>query len=172
MVFVLEGHDLSGKTTAGVQLAADLALPLVTPWADLSAPKPSLTSISRTLLNVAMAVRQDLLLDRFITSELVYAPLAGRTCDYIHTLLSEWTAVMPVCVLQMWTSEEELRARFQERRDHLFELAEIIRIRQSYTQLEELLPRDVDFVRCESIADLRSAILLRRSSRHGSDMQA
>jgi thymidylate kinase len=163
MIFVLEGHDLAGKTTTAARMSAELALPLVTPWAELSAAEASLKSISRSLLSAATAIQEDLLFDRFITSELIYGPFAGRGAEYIHPLLAEWTKVLPVCVLQISTTEQELRHRYSERRDHLFTLEEVIAIRERYEGFEHLLPRDVEYTKCHSASDLRDAIVRRRS---------
>ena len=139
MLIVLEGHDLSGKSTLLSEIDSLLDLLAFAPWADLSDPRPSLTSVSRTLLRVAEAHRGVLVVDRFITSELVYGKLAGRSVDYITELLGEWRHI-GVIVLQLHTSESEMFARYQHRGDHAHDWEQLKQVRASYESLSLMLP--------------------------------
>lgn len=155
MIFIFEGHDLCGKTIAAEAVGAEFNIPVVTPWAELSAAKPSLTSISRTLMSVASAIGTHLIFDRFITSEYVYGDLLGRDTSYLDGLLEEWVDVADLRVVQVGLPEHELVARFHQRGDHLFSLTELLAIRRKYELLPTMLPTWVTHRQCSDIGEIR-----------------
>jgi hypothetical protein len=163
VIIVFEGHDLSGKTTAATLLGQEFDIPVIKPWADLSAARSSLTSISRTLLSVVRGVRADFIFDRFITSEYIYGPTSGRETTYLDELLEEWRDVSEFCLVELRIGEKELRARFTERGDHMFDIQTILALRERYRVLRSLVPSWMDYTACDGVACARSAISRRLS---------
>lgn len=158
MIFIIEGHDLYGKTTAARNFGAEFGIPVVTPWADLSDVRPSLISVSRTLQSVVSAVGTHFIFDRFITSELIYGTIFGRDISYVGELLDEWAVVDQLCVLHGGLPEKDLIERFSERGDHLFDLPTILEVRREYERLPSLLPSWMQYVHCVDPASMRLEI--------------
>lgn len=144
MLIVIEGHDLSGKTTLVRDLGSRFGVLAFAPWADLSASRPSLTSVSRTLLRLVNAHSQPVIVDRFITSELVYGRLAERPVAYVLELLDEWKEV-GLIVWQLEISEAELVQRHNFRGDDAHSLEELKQIRREYLDLHTMLPDWIPF---------------------------
>ena len=150
MIIVVEGHDLSGKTALCSALSSQYGFIKIKPWADLSAAQASLSSISRTLLSMAVADDRHMVFDRFITSEYVYGPLFGRATDYLDELLEEWRDVTPLRVVQLECSESDVMERYDKRGDHMLSRDQVLTARRRYANLGNLMPPWVDLTSCES----------------------
>jgi hypothetical protein len=161
VIFVIEGHDLCGKTTVARRIGAEFGIPVVKPWADLSAAQTSLASVSRTLQSVVTAVGGNFVFDRFITSEYIYGPVCGRDTSYLDELLNEWVEIDTLCVLHSALSEPELIVRFSARGDHMFELGTVLDVRRRYERLPLILPSWLDYVFVDDIDRMRVEIARR-----------
>lgn len=157
MVAVLEGHDLSGKTTLADATGRKLGVPVVKPWADLEFARPSLTSVSRTLLSVVRASGGDYIFDRFITSEYVYGKLLGRPTDYLDSLLEEWCNLqMKVVVIEV--GEHEIERRYRTRGDKLHSLERIKEARTLYRKLDDLMGNRISVIHCIGAEEASAAL--------------
>jgi thymidylate kinase len=138
MWVAVEGPDLAGKTTACDAMRI-YGFRVVTPWGDLSNARSSLTSISRTLFSLASRDPNLFLMDRFITSELVYGPLLNRRTEYLSGLLSEWAELSLLAVYLIVPDADTLAARYQSRGDHLHTMNAVLAAREAYLELPKSL---------------------------------
>lgn len=134
MWVAVEGPDLAGKTSVCNSMRLQ-GFPVVTPWGDLSNARSSLTSISRTLFSLASRDARLILMDRFITSEMVYGPLLSRSVEYVPELLGEWAELSLLAVYIIVPDPDTLAARYRSRGDHLHTLDAVLASREAYLEL-------------------------------------
>lgn len=134
MWVAVEGPDLAGKTSVCNSMRLQ-GFPVVTPWGDLSNARSSLTSISRTLISLASRDTRLFLMDRFITSEMVYGPLLSRSVEYVPELLGEWAELSLLAVYIIVPDPDTLAARYRSRGDHLHTIDAVLASREAYLEL-------------------------------------
>ncbi len=144
MIIILEGADLTGKTTLATRLASLLQFPVVRPWVHLAHPKPSVISVAKTLHHLFHCVQPDIIYDRFFFSEYVYALVFGREREYVAGLIQEWNNIPGVFLVYLTASDEAIRLRHEERSgDWYVSLAQILAARDAYEELIEILPANI-----------------------------
>lgn len=153
---------MCGKTEAAHRFGSEFGWTVVKPWADLTCARPSLTSVSRTLLSVARGAVSTFVLDRFITSEYVYGPLLGRETSYLNDLLEEWRPVGSEMILVLCSVPEgELVVRYAKGQEKCFTLDEVRDIRRRYLGLPGLLPPWLELLPCSAFEECAGALARR-----------
>lgn len=139
MIVAVEGPDLAGKSTLCRASSRVLGVPSFAPWASFDFARPSLTSISRTLLGLERSTRMPFIVDRFIVSELCYGPIAGRPSEYVWGLLEEWRGQNSLAVLLLLPPEHVIRERYAARGDAENSLDTVLRCLDAYRSIVERL---------------------------------
>ena len=144
MIIILEGADLTGKTTLANRLSTRLQLPIVRPWIYLAHPKPSVLSVAKTLHLLFSHIHPDIIYDRFFFSEYVYARVLGRERDYVAALIQEWASISGVFLVHLTASDETIQSRYVEREgDWYVSLAQILAVRDAYSELLLIVPATI-----------------------------
>jgi thymidylate kinase len=144
MIIILEGADLTGKTTLADHLSAHLNMPIVRPWIHLAYPKPSVISVARTLHHLFCHIHPDVIYDRFFFSEYVYAQVMGREHEYVSDLIREWASVLGMYLVCLTASDETLESRYAARDgDWYVSLPQIRAIKDAYAELLAILPTTI-----------------------------
>ncbi len=143
MLIILEGADLTGKTTLANQLSTLLQFPIVRPWIHLSYPKPSVISVAKTLHQLFRHIHPDIIYDRFFFSEYVYARILGRDYEYVADLIREWESIPDVFLVCLTASDEAIQLRYEGRGDWYVSLAQIAGIRDTYAELLKIVPSTI-----------------------------
>jgi thymidylate kinase len=140
MIVVLEGTDLTGKSTVASALSKTLGIPVVRPWIDLNTPKPAVVSVARSLKALILATKPSVIYDRFFFSELPYAMVLGREHGYVEKLVNEWSEVPDLFIVHLTANDQTLRHRYEDRQgDAYVSLGQIIKTRDHYKYLVSIL---------------------------------
>lgn len=161
MIIILEGADLTGKSTLAHRLSILLQFPVVRPWIYLAQPKPSVISVAKTLRQLFRHIHPDIIYDRFFFSEYVYAQVLGRDREYVADLIREWESIPDVFLVYLTASDEAIQSRYEERGgDWYVSLEQIFAIRDAYPTLLKVMPStiptlmlDTSSVSSDDIAD-------------------
>ena len=144
MIIILEGADLTGKTTLARHLSTTLTFPIVRPWIHLAHPKPSIISVAKTLHQLFEHIQPDVIYDRFFFSEYVYAAVLGRENEYIPDLIQEWENIPGIFFVYLTASNKAIQTRYQERGgDWYVSLTQILAIRDAYPDLLKIVPATI-----------------------------
>src|SRR5450432_2856252 len=101
MIIILEGADLTGKSTLANRLSTLLQFPIVRPWIYLAHPKPSVLSVAKTLHQLFRHIHPDIIYDRFFFSEYIYAQILGRDREYVADLIREWESISDIFLVYL-----------------------------------------------------------------------
>ncbi|MCB1543789.1 MAG: hypothetical protein KDJ30_05760 [Rhodoblastus sp.] len=143
MILILEGADLVGKTETARVLSYKLGTPTSGNWIDLNNPKPSVTSVARTLHLVFKAMNPNLILDRSFLSEYIYGQIMGRNIEYIPELAHEWGDLDDCRLVVLTATESVLRRRFSVRGDNYATLDQILAANTIYPSLCRIVPATI-----------------------------
>jgi thymidylate kinase len=139
MFLILEGADLVGKTSVSKQLSITTCVPSTQIWIELSDPKYSVISVSKTLHRLSMAISTNIIFDRSFLSEYVYGVIFGRDVSYIDNLIEEWSESGKSKVAILHASDELLSERFYMRGDDYVSLEQILLANKLYAKLHDKL---------------------------------
>lgn len=132
MVIIIEGTDLVGKTSLSKLISERLEIPYARWWVDLSCSKSSMTSVSKSLVNLIRATKLQVIFDRSLISELVYGKILGRDVSYLDELINEWSTLNNCFVIILVIQKDALRKRYYHRGDGYVSLEQIIHANFSY----------------------------------------
>lgn len=144
MILILEGADLTGKTSVAHKLSELTGMPQTGIWIDLNTPKPAVISVAKTLIHLLTAVKPNVIFDRSFISEYVYGSILGRETSYILPLIEEWKSISDCCLIILTASDKILEERYYLRGDDYVCLADIIKINNGYLRLGEMISQYID----------------------------
>ena len=144
MIIILEGADLTGKSSVAKRLSELTGIPQTGIWVDLHTPKPAVISVAKTLRLVLSVQKMDIIFDRSFMSEYIYGGVLGRETDYIPALIREWRTLSDCHLFILTADNEALRKRYAVRGDSYVSLEKIQMINMRYSALAELASESMD----------------------------
>ena len=135
MILILEGADLTGKTSVAHKLSELTGIPQTCIWIDLKTPKPAVISVAKTLIRLLTAIKPNVIFDRSFISEYVYGSILGRETSYILPLIEEWKNIPDCYLIILTASDKILEERYFTRGDDYICLADIIKANNEYLRL-------------------------------------
>lgn len=144
MILILEGADLTGKTSVAHKLSELTAIPQTGIWIDLEIPKPAVISVAKTLIRLLTTIKPNVIFDRSFISEYAYGSILGRETSYILPLIEEWRNVPDCYLIILTASDKILEERYCSRGDDYVCLADIIKVNKEYLRLGEMISQYID----------------------------
>lgn len=144
MILILEGADLTGKTSVAHKLSELTGIPQTGIWIDLKTPKPAVISVAKTLIRILTAIRPNIIFDRSFMSEYVYGNILGRETSYIPPLIEEWKSIPNCRLIILTASDKILEERYYSRGDGYMCLTDIIKVNNEYQRFEKIISQYID----------------------------
>lgn len=153
MIVILEGSDLTGKSTLAASLTATHGWPVAKiRWDLLGDPEIETRAMAKTTIELLRLTRPHIIFDRIYFSWWAYGPVLGYEVSYMPELIASFQVIQDACLVLLTTSTDELAQRYARQPDLYFPLDVIQAANARFPSLLSLLPSTLPYLHIDSTA--------------------
>jgi hypothetical protein len=151
LIVILEGADLTGKSTLAASLAAAHGWPLAKiRWDLLGDPEIETRAMAKTTIALLCVAQPDIIFDRIYFSWWAYGQVLGFEVSYMPELIRSFHIVRDACLVLLTTPSGELDQRFARQPDLYFPLDVIQAANARFPSLLSLLPPTLPYLHIDT----------------------
>jgi hypothetical protein len=151
LIVILDGSDLTGKSTLAASLTTTHGWPIAKiRWDLLGDPEIETRVMAKTTIELLRLTQPDIIFDRICFSWWAYGPVLGYEVSYMPELIHSFHIVREAWLVLLTTSSDQLAQRFACQPDLYFPLDVIQNANARFPSLLSLLPSTLPYLHIDT----------------------